>query len=102
MAPDGVLAPVCDVHEGLAREAVYPRARHDGGYAALSSGYLARRDVGDPDGLLIKEDGARPGAREPVLVDGTLELNASAVFGMAPEDAREKVVVNGGVGKGLA
>lgn len=95
-------APACDVHEGLAREAVYPRARHDGSYAALSSGYSAWRDVGNLDSLLIKEDRARPGAREAVLVDGTLELDASVVLGMAPRDGREEIVVKGGVGEALA
>lgn len=97
-----MLAPAHDVHEGLARKAVYPCARHDGGNAALSSGYVAWRDVGNLDSLLVKEDGAGGGAREPVLVDGTLELDASVVLGMAPQDAREKVVVEGGVGEALA
>lgn len=91
-----------DIHEGLARKAVYPRARHDGSYATLSPGYAPWGDVGNLDSLLVDKAGAGPGVAVAVLVDGTLELDAFVVFGMALQDARDEVVVQGGVGETLA
>ncbi|KAK5629473.1 hypothetical protein RRF57_005188 [Xylaria bambusicola] len=91
-----------DIHEGLAREAVNARARHDGGYATLSSGYATWRDVWDLDSLLVDDAGARPGVAVAVLVDGTFKLDAFAAFGMAVQGARDEVVVKGSVGETLA
>lgn len=50
-----MIPKVWNIHEGFARKAVDPRARHNGGYAALSSGYSAWSDVGDLYGLLVDE-----------------------------------------------
>ncbi len=81
---------------------MYPRARHDGGYTTLCSGYATWKDVGNLDSLLFDEAGVGSGMLVAVLVDGTFELDAFAVFGMALQDARDEIVVEGGVGKTLA
>ncbi|KAJ3572049.1 hypothetical protein NPX13_g5179 [Xylaria arbuscula] len=58
--------------------------------------------LGIVDSLLVDEAGAGPGVAVAVLVDGTLELDAFVVFGMALQDTRDEVVVQGGVGETLA
>lgn len=69
-----------NIHEGLARESVNPRTRHDGGYATFSPGNTAWGDIGDLDGVLVEETDVRPGAPIAMLVYGTLKLDAFAVL----------------------